>query len=175
MPELQYGIHNPPLPLLETTGRLFSDIPWSAANIAPLGPNPPFQSEEDFDLGFQGHIANSSGRLVHDQAPDNTSLMSHNSLQIAKSFPSDEFESRTLAARAKARQMKELPDMNTDPAIASLEIIITNPKEIMEERPRKDGRRHGPLKPEQRENASLMRKKTACLSCWFKKVNVSWI
>jgi hypothetical protein len=112
--------------------------------------------------------------MDHFHSPMQQSLMPSTSQQMILSNPASASTSPNSSAaaspKAKRRNSPVSPVGITPKAIGKKKLTVTTSTASMKEKPAKKlGRRHGPLRPDQRQQAHEIRKLRACLRCKFLK------
>jgi hypothetical protein len=165
-----------------------SDAPPLSANsygsfveiFPPISPEP--ESHHDCNHNHSHSLSQSpmlshglplSQDIDHFHSPMHQSLMPVTSQQLVLSNPSSASTSPNSSAatspKAKRRNSPVSPVGITPKAIGKKKLTVTTSTAAKEKPAKKLGRRHGPLRPDQRQQAHEIRKLRACLRCKFLK------
>jgi hypothetical protein len=174
MLDFRRNFQNRPLPLAMTTQHQFSGIPSFQMSTSSGGLGMSFQNEGHWDLRPQGDTIEIPSRaLPSNLSPDTTSHMSHNSLASGRDPSPLDIDVDTLGPPAKVRKVQKYCRIIAKPTVSSPEVIEGIESNNTSRRGPKKGCRQGPLSLKTRKEASLMRKKNACASCFVNRVGVS--
>jgi hypothetical protein len=174
-PKQQTCFYNPALSPRMSMEFGSADNSWTHMDMNCSGAASLFHNEPDWNLGNQGQDGdNRSYSYPSSQPLWDAKQQPQKALPILTDDVLHEVESDSLARFPKLKVTRELPPLMPKSAPSFLGVVAgSDNTSVISQRPRKPGRRNGPLGAEGREGAFQMRHNRACVTCKLRKTKVS--
>jgi hypothetical protein len=151
-----------------------ADISWTRMGVHCSGAASLLHNEPHWNLRNQGQDGDYRSYSYPSSQPLWDTKQPQKALPILTDGILHEVESDTLARFPKPKATRELPPLMPKSAPSFLGVVAgSDNTSVTSQRPRKPGRRNGPLDAEGREDAFQMRHNRACVTCKLRKTKVS--
>lgn len=167
--------YNPALSARMTMDYGFADLSWAQMDGHLCDPASLFQSEPSWELEKQ-ELEGESQSHPHpcSQSLWNAQQHTQKSLSTVADYALHEVKSESLARFPIPKTIRDLPPLKPKLTPYFLGVVTgSDNNSITSQRPRKPGRRNGPMDAEGRKGAHQMRHIRACLTCKLRKTKVS--